>query len=169
MFLSVNRIKGKIQVLPPFVLVIFTTVVLLLIDLLFHYIFYNFNIPHSRSLPKLLLTAHSDSYLKLFIRFVEVCIIAPVVETFVFQYLLFVLFCTKFKLNLNVFYFLGAFVFGLTHFYSVSYIVVTFTICLVFNFVYAALVEAKGKGNAYYTVVVVHSLYNAVVFVDQFF
>ena len=149
--------------------IIITTITLLLIESFYHYLFLAFDIHHTSNLPKLPVETDPESHVKIAIRLVKVCIIAPLVETFIFQYLLFELFWRKLRWSLNVFYGLSAFTFGLSHFYSIPTIIVTFTVCLVFNYVYAALAEKKLNLNAYFVIVAIHSLYNTSVFVNHIF
>jgi len=163
------KLKYSIQSVNPLLVIIITTITLLLIESFYHYLFLAFDIHHTSNLPKLPVETDPESHVKIAIRLVKVCIIAPLVETFIFQYLLFELFWRKLRWSLNVFYGLSAFTFGISHFYSIPTIIVTFTVCLVFNYVYAALAEKKLNLNAYFVIVAIHSLYNTSVFVNHIF
>ncbi|MEW5846817.1 MAG: CPBP family intramembrane glutamic endopeptidase [Bacteroidota bacterium] len=167
--IKLYKLKYNIQSANPLLVIISTTITLLFIESFYHYLFLAFDIHHTSNLPKPPIATDPATLIKIAIRLVKVCLIAPLVETFVFQYLLFELFYRKFRWNLKVFYVVSAFIFGLTHFYSIPTIIVTFTVCLVFNYVYAALAEKKRKLNAYIVIVAIHSLYNASVLVNQIF
>jgi len=162
-FLS-NRIEGS----KPIILIIISTLILILIELFFYYLFLILNIPHTSNLSKIEILANFDSIAKIMFRLLKVSIMAPIIETLIFQYLLFELFYVKLNFNSITFCLVGAIIFGLFHYYSIPTIIITFTIGLVLNYLYLILRNKTNKKKAYIIVSSTHSLLNIVVFIDQY-
>src|ERR1035437_10008264 len=99
--------------------------------------------------------------------FIAATILAPILETFIFQYLIHQVLCVKFKLKKMLFIFSSAFIFGLTHNPYYSTMIVTSVICIVFNYIYVVLIETERKKKAYMIIAFIHSALNAFVFIDQ--
>ena len=97
-------------------------------------------------------------------KFISVCFLAPLLETFFFQYLL--IDGLKWKVSKNYLIVISACLFGLSHFYSIPYMIKTFIIGLVFGVCY--LNWLKEKPNSFMVTASVHSLYNLIVFVVDF-
>jgi signal transduction histidine kinase len=94
------------------------------------------------------------------------CIVAPIVETYLFQWLPYYLFDFKKKLFL-ISAILGCF-FGLLHYTSLMYVAVASCAGFLFLLFYVLLARRHNNFVAFLTIAIVHSLYNAVVFFYHF-
>lgn len=160
------RIKTYIQRLKPVWLVLLTTLLLLLLETLFTFLCDGLKIPHGRNFGTNLPTSHFWIIPYLIYVFIAATILAPIFETFIFQYLIHQVLCVKFKLKKMLFIFSGAFIFGLTHYSYYSTMIVTSVICIVFNYIYVVLIETERKKKAYMIIASIHSALNAFVFID---
>ena len=88
-------------------------------------------------------------------------IIAPVIETFVFQKLPF-LFLRKY-LNNSVIIIISALLFSLAHIYSIRYVIFTFILGVFFAYFYYLRLNKK----PYITIVIVHALYYIALFLTH--
>ncbi|MGM0410154.1 MAG: CPBP family glutamic-type intramembrane protease [Bacillota bacterium] len=100
-----------------------------------------------------------------YIEFFELVFIVPILETFIFQ-LVIIRLLSKIKMirdKKKIIIFISAFLFGIQHFYSLIYIIITFIIgiLLAYSFI---IYENKNK-SSYWTVTFIHSLRNLVNFV----
>jgi hypothetical protein len=103
-------------------------------------------------------------------RIVVACILAPVLETLLHQTLPIYIFTKKWIRKRNIAIFLSALSFGLLHFYSVLYILITFMIGLVFSWAYLIYYERHSFEKAFWAITLVHALRNAIaVLVGVFF
>tara|TARA_R110001583_G_C5514211_1_gene397004 strand:- start:71 stop:556 length:486 start_codon:yes stop_codon:yes gene_type:complete len=93
-------------------------------------------------------------------------ILGPIIETLIFQILVIklVLIITNKK---SIVIFSSAFIFGLTHYFSFFYFTYAFTVGLFFAYLYF-LSELK-KINPFLTLLIVHSLYNLLIFLSFLF
>lgn len=97
----------------------------------------------------------------------EVVILAPLIETLIFQKWVYKLLSIIGWLNQNKFFIvlLSAAVFGLIHFYCLSYIVYNFFIGALLMFTYIIRIENR----PYWTVAILHSLMNLFsIIIDPF-
>jgi hypothetical protein len=145
------------------------TIVLVLIEIFFNHLFFFFKITHESNLPFILPTSHFDVALYVFIRIVKACILAPIIETFIFQYLMFEILSVKFRLRKEIFIFISAVLFGLSHYTSYTTVIVTSVLCVVLNYFYVVLIELNCKNRAFLIIALIHSSLNACVFLDQYY
>jgi hypothetical protein len=162
-------VKTHFQKTKPVWIILLGTGILLLIEVFFYFIFILFKIPHESNLPFKIPASHFEVVLYMFSRFIKACLLAPIIETFIFQYLMHEILCVKFKFNTKTFIFLSAIIFGLSHYTYYSTVLVTLVICVVFNYFYVVLIETNRKKKAYLTIALIHSSLNACVFIDQCF
>lgn len=92
------------------------------------------------------------------IQFIAACIIAPLVETLIFQSLLNLILNKIGIKNLYILICIPSIIFGLNHLYNPLYMISTFTAGLVMNLLYLFCLQ-NGK-NAYFYVALLHFLYN---------
>ncbi len=98
----------------------------------------------------------------IWVKFISVVFIAPIVETFIFQYIIIKSLLGKVD-SLWIVLISSSF-FGLSHFYDLFYIVNTFFIGLVFA---TAFINWKGtKLSPFFIVFIVHSLHNLLIFIS---
>ncbi|MBC5837853.1 CPBP family glutamic-type intramembrane protease [Flavobacterium muglaense] len=90
--------------------------------------------------------------------------VGPLLETFIFQYLLekILIFTSKNSYQITV---LSAILFGLTHNYQSFYIFYSFTLGFYFTYLYLILLKLKRK--AFLTIFLLHSIHNLLVFLQQ--
>lgn len=97
--------------------------------------------------------------------FIESVITAPVLETLIFQ--IFIYWCTS-KLISNKKYFLmiylisSSLLFAISHYYSVSYLL--YTICCGAVLSYSYFIFKERKENAFVLTVLIHSIFNFILF-----
>lgn len=94
-------------------------------------------------------------------------IVAPLVETFIFQYAIQDFILRKIK---NAYFFaclISSTLFGLSHYYSPEYILVTFLSGILFSTLY--LVSIKKNYIAFISVAIAHSIYNFIGFCVDYF
>lgn len=92
------------------------------------------------------------------IRFFTGCVIAPLLETFLFQYLLFeILKAVKIK-NTFILILLPSLLFGLGHCYSWMYVLAAFITGLIFNALYLYCINRQLK--AFWIVALLHCMCN---------
>ncbi|TAF67934.1 MAG: CPBP family intramembrane metalloprotease [Cytophagales bacterium] len=98
--------------------------------------------------------------------FILVVVAAPIVETFIFQILIFeLLLMVVGKSRKGIALFMSAFLFGLSHYYSWIYVVSASLTGLVLGYVYIIVVEKKISPLwTVWSVPFVHSLVNLYVF-----
>jgi hypothetical protein len=96
------------------------------------------------------------------IRFFVGCVMAPLLETFLFQYLPFGIFKALKIKNIFILIVLPALLFGLSHWYSPMYVVATFITGLIFNFLY--IYCKKNQLKAFWIVALLHFLCNFLAF-----
>jgi membrane protease YdiL (CAAX protease family) len=94
---------------------------------------------------------------------IEGIVIAPLLETFIFQKLIFDFFHHKIRIRFIIL--LSAAFFGLSHFYDLSYIINTFFIGIILAVAYA-LWNGK-KITPFWTVVTIHLLHNFIILVKE--
>lgn len=94
-------------------------------------------------------------------------LIAPVIETAFFFTLVFLM--TKYlKKNIIYFILISSILFGLSHFYSVDYILYSFFIGIVLSIFYT-ISEKRNQGDGFLDVTIIHSLYNLVILIGKHF
>ncbi|PJE47998.1 MAG: hypothetical protein CUR34_00520 [Sediminibacterium sp.] len=99
--------------------------------------------------------------------FLFVVILAPLIETLIFQYSIITSLLEKRPKAYLFACIFSAILFGLSHFYSPVYILKTFFSGLLFATLY--LVVSQKKRNAFIAVVIAHALYNLTVFCGRLF
>lgn len=95
--------------------------------------------------------------------FVTVVIVAPVIETYIFQHGIIILTLRTIKSKRLIAVLLSATGFALTHIYSLPYIIVTFFIGLLYATLYLVFMEKNAE--AFWWVTLSHSMYNLCAFV----
>jgi membrane protease YdiL (CAAX protease family) len=90
------------------------------------------------------------------------CFFAPVVETLLFQTLPIHIFTEVFIKKRNIAIFISALLFGLSHYYSLLYILITFVIGLLFAWAYLNYEERNGSQKAFWAITLAHALRNAI-------
>ncbi|RYY23368.1 MAG: CPBP family intramembrane metalloprotease [Chitinophagaceae bacterium] len=95
--------------------------------------------------------------------FVAAVIVAPILETYIFQKGIINFALLNFKTTKLVAILLSATGFGLIHTYSISYVVVTFFIGILYGIFYLCFVEKKV--DAFWYLTGIHALYNLYAFV----
>ena len=87
-------------------------------------------------------------------------ILAPLVETIIFQFLLLRL-LQKYVKYIYIQIFLSALVFGLAHCYSISYVIKAFLSGVLYSTLFI-IVEKRGK-NGFLYVLISHTMYNIII------
>jgi len=154
-----TKVKTLLQKIKPIWLIFFATVVLLIVEIFIILLFHLLNIPQGSNLPMILPTSLLEVSISLIVIIPSFFIIAPITETFIFQYLFYEGMCVKHGLSKKKFIFFSAIIFGLLHFSYWSTIFISFTICVVFNYLYAILREANSK-KVFLIICSIHSLLN---------
>ena len=155
--LMINKwFKSENLLFYVFLYLIFSFLVHLLTISIYYFVQYlnpNF-IFNSSSKPFVNLT-HS-----VWLKFIAVVLIAPIYETFLFQYLIITTLLGK--INTKWVIFISSFFFGLSHFYNFFYILNAFFVGIVLAFAY---VNWNGKKQSPFLVVfLIHSLHNLLIF-----
>ncbi len=88
------------------------------------------------------------------------CIISPLFETFLFQYLPMELFKNRFKKKTSIRIVLSSIMFSLGHRYNFYYMIVTFFMGLSFAIAYVIQRKKNEKAYAFLTVYFIHFLWN---------
>jgi hypothetical protein len=153
----------------PIWIIFFGTLILVCIEAFFYYLFIILKVTHKSNLPLILPVSNIDTIFYIVFRVVKACFLAPIVETFIFQYLLFRILCVKFKIDTKYFVIISAVIFGLSHFIYFTTVVVTFVMCIVVNYLYIMLIETKNGKKAFFIIALIHSCFNACVLIDQYF
>lgn len=98
-----------------------------------------------------------------------ILILAPVLETFIFQFLMIegLLLIKFFKRRVFLITIVSAFAFGLSHFFGIYYIIYAFGISVIFNTFYLLL--KFRQETAFLHVFFLHSMLNLFVFVVGYF
>lgn len=97
------------------------------------------------------------------VKLVAVGIIAPLLETLVFQHGIIKLLRKRAKNNDLAVIFISALIFGLAHCYNVLYVIHTTLIGVLLAYSY--IIYEDKKMNPFWVVVIIHSLRNSIVFV----
>lgn len=92
-------------------------------------------------------------------------IVAPLIETLLFQYLVIEI-CKTIKMRLRYCCFISAIIFASFHLYNVFYFLYTFAGGLLFAFLY---LRGKNQKNAILLPLVAHTLYNGIVFIIKYY
>ena len=95
--------------------------------------------------------------------FILSVLIGPLLETFLFQYLIIEI-LYKFKINNNLIIWLSAILFALTHNYNLIYLLAAILPGLLYASYYLYLKKEKKK-NIFFTIYLLHALSNLVVFI----
>lgn len=94
---------------------------------------------------------------------VLIVVAGPIIETFLFQMAPIILLQKLTSLPKSLIIVISAVIFGATHYYSVSYIVITFFIGL--TYAYSYVVFQRRSGLAFWVTASVHSLHNCLAVV----
>ncbi|TAE39812.1 MAG: CPBP family intramembrane metalloprotease [Sphingobacteriales bacterium] len=148
--LKINKLKFVLFFTALTFLAPFITIV---INLVLKYLF-------RIDLPEIINPFNGNNFL---IKFFFVCILAPVLETYVFQYFFYELFLFK-KKHWPALIFSSA-LFGLSHFYNPMYVVNTFFIGLVLGLSY--IIAKKRKTNPILLTIIIHGLHNFIIIVVE--
>lgn len=95
--------------------------------------------------------------------FILSVLIGPLLETFLFQYLIIETLC-KFKLNNNLIIWISAILFALTHNYNLIYLLAAIFPGILYASYYLYL-KKENRKNIFFTIYALHSLTNLVVFI----
>ncbi len=160
------KIRGRLQELKPIYFVLLFTALTYVSSLVLNLLIELFDIPDIY-----FLIAPKDSDKNTVLLFFEVIILAPLLETLlhqVFVYKIFDKFLNlKIKRNEYLLIFLGALFFGLLHPYSVIYMFNTFFIGGIL--MYAYILKAKNKKEAFILLAIIHLLRNLYPFIHKVF
>lgn len=96
--------------------------------------------------------------------FILSVIVGPLIETFLFQYIVIELLYSLKKIKTNFIVIISALVFSLIHNYNLIYIIVTFIAGLIYALYYVYLKKTKKKYPFMY-IWMLHTLYNLTVFI----
>ena len=162
------KLKSYIQEIKPVWLIVLTTLSILMMQTLFDLLFEILNIPHGSNVSIKKPVTNFEIFVSPFFRFIEVCIIAPIVETFIFQYLFYELLCVKFKFDKKIFIFFTALFFGILHYDYFTTILIITLCCIVFNYLYVVLIETKSKKEAFKIIIFIHASLNAVALIGKY-
>jgi len=162
-----KKIRNYLIIVKPFWIVVFTSVFLLLLELSLIFFSHLLSIPQGSNLPLILPQSLLEQVLLVIIAILSMFIIAPIAETFIFQYLFYEGMCVKYKLNKWSFIFFSAAIFGLVHYNYLSTIIITFIICFGFNYLYAIMSEVNRK-NRFAIICFIHSLLNISVVILKY-
>lgn len=100
--------------------------------------------------------------------FILSVIIAPIVETFIFQFFLIEFFqftLNKTKYIKHVSILVAGILFGLTHNYNIYYVLVMIVIGVYFAWVYWFISKWKGISSAFWSVTLIHAISNLIGFI----
>lgn len=98
---------------------------------------------------------------------VSILVIAPLLETLIFQlgiHSFFGLFKRALS-NKSILSVLSGVLFGLTHYYSVTHIIKSSLIGIVFMFFFLETLSITNKKSAFWFIVVIHSLWNFIIWI----
>ncbi len=151
----------------PIWLILFCVFFLLVIEVSISFLFFLFKIPHESNHPLNLPNTYFEMILYFISRFIKACFIGPLIETLIFQYLIHYILCVKFKCNSILFIFLSALLFGLTHFFYLSTVILTFFICVFINFLYVNLIKGYQYRSSFIIIFLIHSIFNTCIFLNQ--
>ncbi len=143
---------------------LFITTFLIILEFILIFFFQLLRIPQGSNLGLKLPASPLEVSFFMFLVVPIICVVGPILETFIFQYLFYEGLCVKYKYDNKLFIFLSALIFGLMHFSFLSSILLTFTICVAFNYTYVLLRELKNK-NAFLIILSVHSLLNIITII----
>lgn len=132
--------------------------VIFIIDLIFHLI-----VSFATTIYNPELLDVFDKSMSLNEIFVLSVIFAPLIETFLFQYLI-VEILSRLKMNFNAIIVISAITFSLIHYYNFIYILVTFLSGVIYATYYVYLKFEKQKSPFMY-IFALHALYNFTVFI----
>jgi len=103
------------------------------------------------------------------IYFIAACLIAPILETAMHQSFPIYIFTKVLIKNKHLAIFISALTFGLIHFYSLYYILLTFVVGLLYAWAYLNYYERRGFAHAFWGIAVAHALRNVVAVTVNFF
>lgn len=113
------------------------------------------------------LTTNNLHFSSLQEEFITLVIIAPIVETLIFQYLIIEV-LLNLKLKPWVCILVSALLFGVSHWYNLVYILVTTVVGLIFAYYYLAL-RHQNFMNKLVLITIIHALSNLFAFVNNNF
>jgi hypothetical protein len=161
-------VKKQIKKTKPIGIIILVTLFLLMIETLFSLLFEALNLPHGSNLTIMLPKTILEIIEFLLLPFIGICILAPLLETFIVQYLFYEIIVVKLKRNKNMFIFFTAIIFGLFHYHYYSTMFIAFIMCIVFNYTYLILREIYSKQKSFFIVFLIHSFLNIFAFVAKY-
>lgn len=100
--------------------------------------------------------------------FVKSVVLAPLIETFIYQFIIFKvskLLIKNNKLSLIVFLIISSLSFGFSHFYSPSYLLYTIFSGFIFAFFYE--IFHMKKANSFLLITLIHLTYNLILFLTN--
>ena len=89
------------------------------------------------------------------------CVVAPLLETYIFQWLIYNMFESQFRKKLFLCCLLGGCIFGIVHLTSLMYIVVASFTGFLFLLWYALFARKYNNFTAFCTIAIVHALSNS--------
>lgn len=101
--------------------------------------------------------------------FVLILIIAPILETYFSQHLVFKIMqhWSVTKKKYGIYIILSSLIFGVLHTYSASYVVYAFTVGLILSYTY--YFYCKNPGIAFWSTALIHFLRNSIAYIYLFF
>jgi len=109
--------------------------------------------------------AHPISERHIAYQIITGCLLAPVLETLLFQVLPIHIFTKKWIKNRTLAIFISGALFGLTHYYSWQYILWTCVIGLLYAWAYLNYHERQGFKKVFWAITIAHALRNTVALV----
>ncbi|MDR0437032.1 MAG: CPBP family intramembrane metalloprotease [Bacteroidales bacterium] len=96
-------------------------------------------------------------------------LIAPLMETLVFQFLVIYLLLRFTRFPLWIVICISALIFGILHTYSVFYVFYAFVGGIIFAVAFVACKQKRGYFYAFWVVALIHGLYNAIIMLRWYF
>ena len=99
------------------------------------------------------------------VKFILTVIVTPIIETLIYQYAIIEIVFRILKSNkTTIAILLSSVIFGLSHFYSITYITATFILGLLFSCVYV-IARKRNDVNPYWLLTVIHGSINLMAFI----
>jgi len=99
------------------------------------------------------------------VKFILTVIVTPIIETLIYQYAIIEIVFRILKSNkTTIAILLSSVIFGLSHFYNITYITATFILGLLFSCVYV-IARKRNDVNPYWLLTVIHGSINLMAFI----
>lgn len=111
---------------------------------------------------------HNEAKYSLQLTIIIVCVLAPIVETYIIQYLVYDILGEKLKKKIICLCLISGIIFGLFHYYSIEYIVAATYVGFCLQLWYILLARRHGKLKAFFCITGVHALNNTIATIIVF-